>query len=1352
MPEGRQPSKDQSWTYDSSEYESAEFYDRAAVEEPEPLTTRPVLRTVPAETGEVEAEVPDHNNMLRRIQLEQEHQTKMNERVWNQEYRDEFMREAHDDLDKRDGGQGLGLGVVSPDENYQFEGHSGADAKAAQKLYKQNDPDMRFSGGDSSLIDPEAPPDRTVADTMRNVVNFVFSDEMALMGMKWNKDGLKFAFDNVKHQMLEHPYSTAFTMASYAVPLGAAWMKGARIASRAAQITDKGAAAGKGFLGTKLGFRFENHSDLVKKLALTEANDGKKLFGDELVEKLKFASADEVEKLMPRKDLRKILSADAHDARFYMMLDKAKRGKLEGIKEEAEWGMWKMFGNKYFKALNETNQKQLKNLDDFYEKGQFGKYLAGVPTHLGDEGEKSIYKFWSGIDDFDTMAKSVGDETATWAESMRVTWTDLTKSQYDEGFISESTYKMWTDDFGNFHLPAIKKGTAGFTDLASTSAEGVAGKFEGIATKNVFDPAKALTGPTTLTRGKYTTKGALLEDLDQLITNPKALTTGGFLKDNMVFQGHRMFRDVIMDGMSGSPKAAQWVASQEEFALMPKYAQKEWINISELDNVVPGLTSTVERMIDKGFTKAGGTRPPGPLPAIDRTLVEQFFGKEGSALSEAGNIQKFFELLTAVHKTSRTSLNPTTHSANLIGNLAMLCMAGMNPWSRTALNDGKTFTKAFTQLAKLAHRGKAEAKAGKAGTVFDSVESLMNKETLTELFGKDNIIKGVNGESINLAEFFSDDLVKGMIEASAFENIEGFAHLKKLLESLDKAQSRGFGTGALKVVGQAITGAGEARGVKQTLEGMSSAYLAEDMIPKMMYCTNLLRKGWGRDAIIREVGRRLPQYKTVGDLPAASRRMVLPWITFPAEMTRIMKNNMMDAPISTSMWLQAPEALRAATYTAGLGPNFEEHEKVIDAAPSWAVRYQTAMVKEEKAPEALMTIGGGSMGAMVGGAVGGAKGAAIGAGVGAAAGYALGKSQETPEERMAGYRSWVADFLPQSAIFPGSTHPRAFHSASLQNENIPGGEWLKAVTDMSPVEPMAVLMPLLDMYQGKGSFGEDMPSVGAGIVSKMAMSLMGFLSPPMMQKYGMKVEGPQMNPIPMTEIQANNGGRMTLPKNITATFGGLAAGGVTFLGSKYGMGLKGVALAAPTALAGVMGSTAGNEINVRRLMTDLGIMGDPVTQKKGQWTLDAVANNFFGTAKSWPANAPRKIVEDNRKRRHYSEIRGQIIRDITDATLTKRTNEANYHLSRLYENHLSEWGNAEMAFKKYIESVEAITNSWSKTPQYAGISKEWVENRIEALNASADELSKIQKQELSELKALNQKQQMDKARNLKIVK
>jgi hypothetical protein len=841
------------------------------------------------------------------------------------------------------------------------------------------------------------------------------------------------------------------------------------------------------------------------------------------------------------------------------------------------------------------------------------------------------------------------------------------------------------------------------------------------------------------------------EDLGQLITDPKSLTTGGFLKDSMIFQAHRMFRDILMDGILENPKAAQWVASHEDIAAMPKYAQAEWLKMEDLDKVAPGLSRTVERMIEKGFEKTGGHMPQ-PLPAIDKSLVQQFFGKEGSAVAQSSNAMKLFELLTAVHKTARTSLNPTTHQANLIGNFAMLSMAGMNPFSKQALNDGRTFTKAFGSLAKMAHRGKAEAKAGKAGTVFDSVESLMNKETLTKLFGKDNIIKGVNGENINLAEFFSDDLVKGMIEASAFENIEGFAHLKKLLESLDRAEAQGFGTNALKVVGQTITSAGEARGVKQTLEGMSSAYLAEDMIPKMMYCAKLLREGWGRDAIIREVGRRLPQYRTVGDIPAASRKVLLPWITFPAEMTRIMKNNLMDAPISTSMWMQAPEILRASTYAAGLGPNFEEHEKAIDAAPSWAMRYQTAMVKGEKAPEALMTMGGATTGGMVGGALGGAKGAAIGAGVGAAAGLAMGKAQDTPEDRMLGYRAWVADFLPQSAIFPGSTHPRAAHTANPFSEDVPGGEWLRAVTDMSPVEPFAVLMPLIDTYQGRGSFGEEIPSVGGGVVSKMAMALMGFLSPPMMQKYGMKIEGPQLNPIPMSQVHENNGGRMTLPKNITATFGGLASAGITFMGGKYGMGLKGAALAAPTALAGVMGATAGKEVNVRRLMTDLGIMGDPVTHKKGNWTLDAVANNFFGTAKSWPADAPRKIVEDGRKRRHFSEIRGQIVRDITDSMLTKRSSEAKYHFSRLYENHLSEWGNAEVAFEKTLESIEAINNSWSKTPQYRGMSKEWVESRIAALRASKEELTKIERQELAELKALNQKQQMDAARNLKITK
>jgi hypothetical protein len=101
--------------------------------------------------------------------------------------------------------------------------------------------------------------------------------------------------------------------------------------------------------------------------------------------------------------------------------------------------------------------------------------------------------------------------------------------------------------------------------------------------------------------------------------------------------------------------------------------------------------------------------------------------------------------------------------------------------------------------------------------------------------------------------------------------------------------------------------------------------------------------------------------------------------------------------------------------------------------------------------------------------------------------------------------------------------------------------------------------------------------------------------------------------------------------------------------------------------------------------------------------------------------------------------------------LTKRSSEAKFHFSRLYENHLNEWGNAEIAFEKTMESFEAINNSWSKTPQY-NMSREWVESRIDALRASGGELTKIQRQELAELKAINQKQQMDKARNLKISK
>jgi hypothetical protein len=128
------------------------------------------------------------------------------------------------------------LGTVGPNEGYEFEGAEGDMAEAQRQRFLIDD-------SDAAMLQPEQGIDPTNDsgdswDTTRNVMNFLFSDEMGLLGIKWTEDSATWAWKNFKTQLQEHPYSTAFTLASYMVPIGAAWMKSARVARRGAELAE----------------------------------------------------------------------------------------------------------------------------------------------------------------------------------------------------------------------------------------------------------------------------------------------------------------------------------------------------------------------------------------------------------------------------------------------------------------------------------------------------------------------------------------------------------------------------------------------------------------------------------------------------------------------------------------------------------------------------------------------------------------------------------------------------------------------------------------------------------------------------------------------------------------------------------------------------------------------------------------------------------------------------------------------------------------------------------------------------------------------------------------------------------
>jgi hypothetical protein len=1165
-------------------------------------------------------------------------------------------------------------------------------------------------------------------------------------------------------------------------------MKGSRIAGRALGLAEKagdvGAGAGKGILGSNLRWRADDHSRLVKSLAGSDqASDGRKFWSEARAERLMNATPEEVARLAPEKALRKQLIGDYHQARALEVHAMAKNGTLDqmegvaGIAARAKYNLGRKFTNTYFKALNDQGIDQIKGIDEFFDKGKFGLLLAAMPTQLGREAQEVAYKYMVKAPGMDakTAQKVLGDETFLAVDSLIEKSTTLMKAQADEGYLLDETIALWGEKGvgTGFHLPAVKRGTPGFDDLSLYSEGVTPGKFGSLLSRKQFDPAKILTGPTTKHRGALTTKKAVIEAIPELETDLRKLTVGGYMKDSLIFQVHRTFRDVLSAGMRKEGNATHWIKTRAEFDQMGNVAQKNFMDIDKLNDVAPGLAERIKKMLKIDLAKTGDEGLMGThLPVIDKDLVEQFFGRgPGAMTSQANVISRAMQILTGVHKTARTALNLPTHMSNITGNMMFLAQAGMDPFTAVALNDGKTMTKVFSKLASEHHR------TGK------SVDEIMTFDKLKELLGKNRFIKDDMGDKVDLAELFSDDLMKDLVEAQSFETTEGFSSLLRELTAMEAANLDGFGEKSLQAVGRAIAGASQAPGIKPTLQKLSAAYLGEDMVPKYMLAMNLARQGWGKHAIVREVGRRLPQYRTVGALPKAARRVVLPWITFPAEAARITKNNLMDNPGSMMLWMQAPQIMQSLATGAGVGIDYSEYYDTIDAAQPWSVKYNTVFLDEESAPTTLGAIGGGGMGGTVGAAIGGARGAAIGAVGGALAGAAVGTlSPRTKELRETGQpelhsaaRSWAMDFLPQSAAMLASFHPDQWEKANPFSSEVTGGmEKLQAIKDLSPVEPLAIVMPLLELYSGRGSFGRELEArSGMEGMGKAALGLLGFLSPPIMQKYGMKLEGPD-GVVNMADIHGDNGGQMTLPKSSVATFTGLAAAGLTFLGASKMLGAKAgarvaakaggaVALAAAKKAsrvtagklavgAGAAVGLAGSEMNTQRLMVDLGILPDVRTGEKGDWTLDFFANSFFGLNKSWKVGAKNALYNEAIKRKRWEPMRKAATKDWMRAVKAGNQSSIMSALSEVHQTMDLEWGDTETANLKMNEWIGRHVKMINRLPMFASMSEEWIDTRLKALNSLGPEKSKIVRQQIVEMMSELRMRNLNKASKLKIVK
>jgi hypothetical protein len=319
---------------------------------------------------------------------------------------------------------------------------------------------------------------------------------------------------------------------------------------------------------------------------------------------------------------------------------------------------------------------------------------------------------------------------------------------------------------------------------------------------------------------------------------------------------------------------------------------------------------------------------------------------------------------------------------------------------------------------------------------------------------------------------------------------------------------------------------------------------------------------------------------------------------------------------------------------------------------------------------------------------------------------------------------------------------------------------LKAAYDLWPIEPFAVFMPMIQTMLGETSFGADIKTTDSvSFAGKMAAGLVGFLAPPIVQKYGFKLENPGGAIIPMSDVLSNNGGQMTLPKGVTATMGGLLATTLTALGGTK-IGLGGAGLATAAGAAGMLGGMAGYEMNTRRLMTDLGLSEHPnetVLDSKGDWTLDFFANTFLGVNKSWKGSAGNAEFQMALRQQRFEEQRSVAKRSYIDALRNGRDSQAMQMIKIIRDSFVKQWtvpGSEESGtargHNEFLNWMERTTKELSKNPQFRSLSEDQILFRMRALRGQSGEMTRMNQARAAELRAELDMRRMGKARDLKI--
>lgn len=726
---------------------------------------------------------------------------------------------------------------------------------------------LKASDMDSSVFMPKpetGAPMSGSASSMKvvgDVANMIFGDEMGALGMQVDQKGFDWHLERAKDFWAEHPVRATLGLVNTVAPFVGLAARGAR-SMRIAGISDDMLAASFGY-------------DDVTDLARMSEKDK---------ELLKF-NLDHVDRYNKR-----IASVEQNGIENASLLDKA---YYYGTK-------W--FHNSYHQATDPKQafsvaaewRKQTAPL--FAKDGELAKHLADLPP---DDIAPQLGKYLVDPTAIDQIPERWQPHAMAYVDALK----GRQSSMLQEGMITpaeaSSVGDFWFNtsrvgsarDYGDTTTLIDKTAEGGlrYLKVPKTSSPNLLGRMtskeelrtlvEKQSARELLSAGKPKEALKILEGNEgYADARRLIQDNEigkatkllstegQIDFTPKAITFDSIFTQGLLHESFRFMRDIAMDERVTKPKS-YWAA-------LSSGARKNWMNLDDL----PG-SDRIRRMV--AVSKGLDPDAVEELGWVPKNVFAQV--KELADGSFQGGATDILKLATAIHKTAKTGLNFPTHVSNVLGNVALLVNAGVNPVSPE-----------FGELA-----GKS------AGVIWNFFRNKRGK-AIDQAFESAGFLESKVGKgTIGIADEFASPELQDLLEFRTMMSNDATMEGLGAIASIAKNKS---------LVGWMAKGVNKLADKSKVIPALSDAYMAEDAVPKMAYFLNLRQRGFSRAAAAMEVGRRMPMYSGVGAFTQSARGWALPWVTFGTEMMRVLKNNMHDYPFRTAMMLQMPHLAQVGAY------------------------------------------------------------------------------------------------------------------------------------------------------------------------------------------------------------------------------------------------------------------------------------------------------------------------------------------------------------------------------------------------------------------------------------------------------